>query len=104
MRALLHFTEGALSLRLADDEAAYDFTFTVLFFLRVLGRLCAGCIASFVRAVLLAVIFDYGRGFSIGRRFRAPLLFLIRRLYSEYHELVLSLSQLPRPFWPDPIA
>lgn len=77
VRTLLHFTEGTLSLCLADDEATDDFTFTVLFFLRILGRLCAGCITSLVRAVLFALILGCGRRFLISRRFRSLIFILI---------------------------
>ena len=76
MRALLHFTEGTLSFSLANDEAAYNFALTVLFFLRVLRRLCASSITSLICAVLLCVVLRLVRGRFISRRFRALLLFL----------------------------
>ena len=77
VRTLLHFTEGTLSFCLADDEAADDFAFTVLFFLRVLGRLCASRISSLVCAVLFTFIFDRGRRFLISCRFRSLVLIFI---------------------------
>ena len=69
MRTLLHFTEGTLSFCLANDEAANDLAFTILFFLWVFGRLCAGRITSFVAVLLIVILYGRRRRLLISRRF-----------------------------------
>lgn len=69
MRTLLHFTEGTLSFGLADDEAANDFAFTVLFFLWVFGRLCASRVTSLLAVLLAFILYRRRSGLLISRRF-----------------------------------